>query len=450
VSLRWRLTLFYGVVSGLILLLGSTALLFSLRSSLYALLDESLRDAALSVSSRFEGPGRGARGPDIRGPPLRRPGMDGLRPRLPGDTALTIFESNGEATALLDDSPVDAPLELGARSLEGYRVVTLRLRSGIWVQAARSEEDVLGALGRTRRLLFIGLPLLLMLGLGAGFVLADRALRPVDAVTRLASSIAASGRSGERVPQAIGNDEMARLTKTVNAMLEKLEGLIAQERAFALAAAHELRTPLSVLQARVSLSLERERSNEQYRAALETIGSTTRKLNGMVEGLLTLARTHVPTQGIALNLADIALEVSEWHADEARARHQHLELDLNSAPTTGDASSLRLAASNLVRNAILYGREGGHVWILTSSRDGAALLEVRDDGEGVGDEDRERLRRPFQRGQGLQAVNGSGLGLALVDAVAKQHGGQLELARAAEGGLCAAIRLPVTRVLDAS
>ena len=297
-------------------------------------------------------------------------------------------------------------------------------------------------LERTRELLMLGMPLLLALGLGAGYVLADRALKPVDAVTRLASSIAASGRGGERVPQAIGNDEMARLTRTVNAMLERLEALIEQERAFALAAAHELRTPLSVLQARVSLSLERERSNDQYRAALETVGVTTRKLTAMVEGLLTLARSHVPVTNMGLNLADIALEVSETHAVEAQERRQHLELELDSAPVRGDASSLRLALSNLVRNAIGYGRDGGRIVIRTSQRGDTALLEVSDNGEGVNDADIERLRKPFQRGAGLQAVSGSGLGLALVDAVARQHGGRLELGRATEGGLRAVIHVP--------
>jgi signal transduction histidine kinase len=439
-NLRWRLTAFYGVVSALILLIGGGALYFSLRASLYSLLDESLRGAAMSVAGRFGEPGRRGRGDDTDTPPMRRP--DGLRPRLPGDTSLTVFDANGKAVSGLDDSPINAPLEPGVRSVSGYRVLTLRLPNGSTIQTARSEEDALGALERTRGLLVLGLPLLLALGLGAGYWLADRALKPVDAVTRLAAGIAASGRGGERVPQAIGNDEMARLTRTVNAMLEKLETLIEQERAFALAAAHELRTPLAILQGRVSLSLERERTNDQYRTALETVGSTTLKLTALVEGLLTLARSHVPAQSVRVDLADIALEVSESHAAEARERGQHLELELESAVVHGDAASLRLALSNLIRNAIRYGREGGRITIRSAAHGTHSILEVRDDGTGVGEEDLERLRRPFQRGTGLQAISGSGLGLALVDAVAHQHGGTLELGRAAEGGFRATIRLP--------
>jgi signal transduction histidine kinase len=357
---------------------------------------------------------------------------------------LTVFDQNGTRLNGLDPSPVEAPLQPGRTSIGGYRVLTVRTPNGYWIQAARSETDALGALERTQKLLVFGLPLLLLLGMGAGYAVADRALRPVDAVSLLAARIAASGKPGERVPQAHGNDEMTRLTRTVNEMLEKLEAALAQERAFALAAAHELRTPLAVLQGRVSLSLERERSTEHYQQSLQTVSRTTQELTRLVEGLLTLARSQSPSQPIALDLADVGLEVAEAHTDAAKARGQRIELELSSAPAHGDPAALRLAVSNLIRNAIRYAPEGGRIWVRSAVLDGHPTLEVSDDGPGVDAADLERLRRPFQRGHGLQAIQGSGLGLALVDAIAEQHDGQLELGRAPEGGLRAAIRLPKT------
>ncbi len=441
-NLRWRLTLFYGLVSSAILVIGGTALYFSLRSSLYGLLDEGLRGAANQVAERFAPPGR--RGDDGSRPlGGRRGGPDNLRPRLSGDTTLTLFNANGVLSVALEEPPVDAPLIDGIASIGGYRVLTLRLSNGAWVQAARLESDALSALQRTQQLLTLGLPLLLLAGLGAGYWLADRALKPVDAVTKLAMNIAASGRSGQRVPQAIGDDEMARLTRTVNAMLERLEAMIDSERAFALAAAHELRTPLAILQGRVSLSLERERTPQHYREALLTVSQSTDKLTAMVESLLTLARSHVPAQLERLDLADIALEVFESHQDLLSDKHQRINLELDSAITLGDASGLRLALSNLIRNASRYGHDHGQIWLRSSRHAGSARLEVSDDGPGIGSADLERLRKPFQRGAGLQGVAGSGLGLALVDAVARQHGGSLELSRAREGGLRAVIALPV-------
>ena len=437
-NLRWRLTLFYSVGATLILLVGSLALFFGLRLSLYQLLDQSLGQAAQTLERRFDGDRRfspmNGQGPRFRPNPPR--------PRLPGDTSLSVFSASGIADQEFDPSPVNAPLEPGVRTVNGYRVLTRMMPSGDIVQAARSETDALRALLRVQQLLWIGLPLLFVLSLGAGYALADRALRPVDAVTRLAARIAASGAPGERVPETPNDDEMGRLTRTVNAMLEKLEALIAQERAFALAAAHELRTPLAVLQGRVELSLERERTPEHYRESLATVAATTKKLNRLVEGLLTLARSHTPPQQVRLDLADVAIEMTETHRSEAKARGQRIELEVSTAPTLGDPDAVRLIASNLIRNAIRYGVDDGRVWVRTTIRGGLAVLEVRDNGPGVPDHDLERLRHPFQRGKGLQAVQGSGLGLALVNAVAEQHGGRLELGRAPEGGFCARVLLP--------
>ncbi len=441
-NLRWRLTLFYGVVLSAILVIGGTALYFSLRSSLYGLLDEGLRGAVNQVAERFTPLGR-RRDDGSRPSGGWRGGPGDLRPRLSGDTTLTLFDANGNLSDILEQPPVGAPLIDGISNIGGYRVLTARLPNGAWVQATRLESDALSALQRTQQLLTLGLPLLLLLGLGAGYWLADRALKPVDAVTKLAMSIAASGRSGQRVPQAIGDDEMARLTRTVNAMLERLEAMIDSERAFALAAAHELRTPLAILQGRVSLSLERERTPQHYREALATVSQSTDKLTALVEGLLTLARSHVPATLERLDLADIALEVYESHQDFLLERHQRINLELNSVFVLGDASGLRLALSNLIRNASRYGKDHGQIWLRSSHHAGQARLEVSDNGAGVSEVDLERLRKPFQRGAGLQGVAGSGLGLALVDAVARQHGGTLELSRASEGGLRAVIALPI-------
>jgi signal transduction histidine kinase len=155
---------------------------------------------------------------------------------------------------------------------------------------------------------------------------------------------------------------------------------------------------------------------------------------------LTLARSHAPITPLRLNLADIALEVAESHRAEAKAKGQWLELELESAPVVGEPESLRLAVSNLMRNAIKYGNQHGWIWLRTGTKSGQAVLEICDDGPGVPEDDLERLRRPFQRGKGLQAVSGSGLGLALVNSVAEQNGGRLELGRAIEGGLRASIK----------
>jgi signal transduction histidine kinase len=431
-SLRWRLTLFYALLSSMILLVTGSIFFFSLRTSLHEMLDNSLHDAASLAASQLTG--------DEGQPKFSETDSEALQREVQGETTLVVFNAKQKQTDRLGRARVTAPLEVGFTSTKGFRAYTVQTEKGDWVQALRSEAETLETLSRAQRLLLFTVPLMLLAGLGAGYWIADRALRPVDQVSRLASSIALSGRYKDRVPESSGADELARLTQTVNAMLEKLEATIERERAFALAAAHELRTPLALLRGQTSLSLRRERTADEYRQVIESVDQTSLEMTGLVESLLALARTNQTLQKQAVNLEDLVLEVVESLSEMARARSIKLILETQSAPTHGDPAALRLLVTNLVGNAIKYGREGGRVWLRTSAQNNHAMLEVSDDGPGIEAGDLERLTQPFQRGLGLQGVTGTGLGLALALAVAEQHGGTLELSRAAEGGLRAVFR----------
>jgi signal transduction histidine kinase len=431
-SLRWRMTLYYAGVSVLILLVGGIVFLLALRSSLDRALDHGLRDAATLAATQLGGdepaPGSLSREPDVRG--------------LPDATTITVLDENGRVTERFGALQAEVPLAPGAQSKGGVRTFTLRLANGEWVRAARSEAETLEVFSQTLRLLALGLPILLLAGLGAGFLIADRALRPMDRVTTLAARIAEGGRYQERVPPVPGDDELARLTRTVNAMLATLEATIQRERAFALAAAHELRSPLTVLRGRAGLTLEDDLRPEQYRKAVAQMLEVSVELSGLVESLLTLAQSDAPASWQEVNLADAARDAAKAECANALARGVELRLELQSAPGRGDPASLRTIAANLISNAVRYGRSGGTVWVRTRLDDAHAVLEVADDGEGIPSAELERLQQPFQRGQAAQSLRGSGVGLALVKAIAEQHGGQLGLGRAEAGGLCARVTLP--------
>ena len=288
------------------------------------------------------------------------------------------------------------------------RVYTERLPDGGWVQARRGEEETLEVLGRVQGILLVVLPVLLLIGLGGGYAIADRALEPVDRVSKLASSIAGSGRYRDRVPEAVGHDEMSRLTRTVNAMLGRLESTIDRERVFAMAAAHEPRTPLTALRGRASLTLTRQRSTKEYEESTREMLEISDEMTQLVDRLLTLARTNQPVQRFPVDLGDLIVDVAESFAGQARAHGVRLHLEPGTAATSGDPEALRLAFSNLIGNAIQYGRAGGNIWLRTATTANAVTLEVADDGDGVPSGELERLRQPFQRGQG--AGNGSGFG----------------------------------------
>jgi len=433
-SLRFKLTSFYALISALVLTLGGVILFVALRQSLYQSFDDSLREAVQLAVSQLGG--------GENDPRLETEGQR-FEAQQPGATALTIFNSRGRALDRFGDLGLRVPLEPGFQSVGEVRVLTQSLPAGGFIQAARSQRELGRSVTRSGKLLLLLLPALLLVGFGAGYALVDRALRPVNQVTRLASQIAASGRYRQRVPPIVGNDEMARLTRMVNAMLERLESTIERERTFALSAAHELRTPLAALVGRITLTLERDRENSAYRAALREMDDTTRQMTATLGALLTLAR---PNQGATLrplDLADVAFEAIEHLEPTAQVRGMALESALESCELSGDAPGLKLAVGNLLENAVKYGREGGRVWIRTGQYPELGWLEVCDDGPGVPQGDLERLKQPFQRGHASQHLPGAGLGLALVVAVLEAHGGRLELSRAEEGGLRARLEVPV-------
>ncbi len=435
-SLRLKLTLFYALISALILALGTAVLFVALRQSLYQSFDDALREAADLAISQLGG--------QESNPRLETEGQR-FQPSQAGATSLAVFDQHGQLLDRFGDFKVQVKLEPGFQTVAEIRTFTKALPGNIFIQAARSQLELAKTIARAGQVVLVVLPVLLLIGFAAGYVLADRALRPVDQVSTLAAQIAASGHYADRVPNAPGNDEMAHLTRTVNAMLERLEYTIERERAFTLGAAHELRTPLAALIGRTSLTLERTRNDDTYRAALLEADEIARQMTATVDSLLTLARADQAANHQALDLSELAFDAIQLLEPKAQAHHISIESTLEPAALHGDPSGLRLAISNLLENAIKYGREGGHVWIRTGATQLQAWLEVSDDGLGIPTLELERLRQPFQRGLAVQHLPGSGLGLTLVNAVMESHNGRLELSRAEEGGLRGVLEIPRMR-----
>ncbi len=429
-SLRLRLTLYYGLLLVVFLLLSGLLLYGVFHTALHQTLDQSLQETATITAAELQ----------IQSTPLGD--SSALQSRFPGATVLTVYDAEGNPLFRLGRPWVQVELKSGFMTVQQTRIYNHPLFNGGIVQVMRSQEEALQTLDRAHQTLLWGLPVLLVVALGVGYVLADRSLRPVDQVTRLAAQIAASGRYGRRVPESPGTDEMARLTQTFNAMLSRLERSIEREKAFALAAAHELRTPLSLLQGRASLSLEKPRTPEQYREALAQIGRTAEDLAQVIEALLLLARTHQPAERQPVDLDLLALEAQESLEPLAKEKQARVLLELEPTPYQGQPLTLRTAIANLLSNALKYGPVGGRVWLRTRQEGPLAVVEVADEGPGIPPEQLERLMQPFQRGTATQGVRGAGLGLTLVAAIAEQHGGRLVLQKAREGGLLARLELP--------
>ncbi len=429
-SLRWRLTLLY---TALIVLIGVTigsAVYLTTQAGLYQVLDRWLWQAA----EDFARPYNSGRDPNSL-PPRDSPNK-------PADAAFfTVFSNTNSLSQRLDQSPVSPVFTQGIRSVSGYRVAMLQAKNGYWVQAARLETDTQNTLESLRRLLFWGIPILALIGLSSGYALVGRAFRPIGAVSQMAKRIALSGEVHERVPVPLGQDEMTQLTSTVNAMLERLEAALQHERAFALAAAHELRTPLTKLLARIELTLEQPRSQLEYQTALMGLEKSARDMKNLVLHLLLFSETTLTQKN--MDLADLTLEICEAASANLQEKQQHLELELLSTPIQGDPEALRLAVGNIINNAIRHTPIGSSIWVRTYQQATNVIVEIADNGAGIAPTEFERIRRPFQRGLGSQNIEGSGLGLALVESVMQRHHGRLEFSRAEQGGLLVRLIFPI-------
>jgi signal transduction histidine kinase len=226
---------------------------------------------------------------------------------------------------------------------------------------------------------------------------------------------------------------------------------MAQMRQFMADAAHELRTPVTVVRTRAEVALQRPRDAEAYAEALRGIEVESRRLSTLVGDLLTLARADAgerPTQLVPCFLDDITLDACDAARSMATVAGVALEIDaFDEAPVTGDPEFLRQAVLILLDNAIKYSPAGGTVRVSVGRTTGMARLEVRDSGPGIAPEDLARVFDRFFRGDPArapreEAATGAGLGLSIAQWIASLHAGRVSLEGAPGGGTLASLELP--------
>jgi signal transduction histidine kinase len=306
---------------------------------------------------------------------------------------------------------------------------------------ARSES-----LSDLLQLLLVGGPVALILASLAAYGVAAAALHPVEAMRSRAAEISAA-EPDQRLPVPPTHDEVGRLGKTLNEMLERLGEALEHERAFVADASHELRTPLAILRTELELALARGRSPEELRAALSSAAEETDRLTQLSEDLLTIAQTErgeLPLRLARLNLAETLDGVSRRFS--RRAEDGGGEIEVTAPPSLAlDADRLRLdqAIGSMVDNALRYG--AGPIGLEARAEDGSVEIHVLDRGEGFSEEFLGRVFERFSRASASSRDGGSGLGLAIVRTVARAHGGDAHAANRFGGGADVWLTLPIRR-----
>ena len=289
------------------------------------------------------------------------------------------------------------------------------------------------------------------LGVAGGILLSRRALARIEAINRTTRRII-EGDLAERVPRSGSGDEIDRLAGNLNLMLDQIGRLMEGLRHVSESVAHDLRTPLTRLRSRLELVLIEDSDDpEIYRAALqETIGEADALL-ATFRALLSIAEAEAGDRAAdfqAVDLVALARTAADLYEPVAEEKGQAFAAVLpgGPVPVRGNPQLLSQALANLLDNAVKYTPEGGRVSLTVAGPASGAeggRLEVADSGPGIPAAQRGRVLERFVRLDDARATPGNGLGLALVDAVARLHGARLELADNAPG-------LRVTLVLPAA
>jgi two-component system OmpR family sensor kinase len=462
-SLRARLTLWYtSLLTITMLVLGGAAYGLLVYNSTRDM-DASLRSVAkvLAEQAAREEPGWSS------------PNVDALFRRFfgvsPWDRYFEMRELFDRRRPLHRSGTDQLPLsEQALRNARSGRP-TLETIAGLGKYPARVLTQPVVVGGRVTRLIQVGLsmqslyttrrrfllitagvlPLGLLLAGGGGWLLARRALAPVDRMTLAARRISAE-RLTERLEETGIGDELDRLAVTLNAMLGRLDDAFRQIRQFSADASHELQTPLTILKGELEVALRHTRTPQEYQQTLRSALEETDRIAVLVDGLLLLSRADAGVLRMdrrPVDLAQLLLEVHIQAKVLAAAKRLSLELEPpEPLVMPGDHDRLRRMVLNLVENAIKYTPEGGRLSLTLERRQGWALLYVSDTGIGIAPEEQERIFQRFYRAEDIRVhgPEGSGLGLCIARSIAEAHGGRILVDSTPGRGSTFTVHLPLT------
>ena len=311
----------------------------------------------------------------------------------------------------------------------------------------------------------IATTIIILLSSVCTYFLTKKTLTPLQKLTSEVSQIQAQNLSTQlAVPNS--KDEIAQLTSSFNEMLARLDNAFSTQKQFSANAAHELRTPLAVLQTNLEV-FEKKQEPEmvEYQQLFTMIKEQTARLSQLVGTLLDMTNLKSVPRTDHVSLEELVDEVFcdldpvaekagiSIHFDDSSSQDWHTDvhtpdasaLNNNIRNITGSYVLLYRAVYNLVENAIKYNRPNGSVTVSVKEKNGQAMILVKDTGIGISPENQKKIFDPFFRvdKSRSRAMGGAGLGLALVDSIAREHGGSVKVLESNEKGSIIALMLPV-------
>jgi len=453
VNLRARLMAWYTLLMALTLLFFSGYLYFRLERSLLAQIDALLQvTASQALTGLDEENGRLAfQNTETSQSVAGRLSGAGFAMRLIASDG-TVWDGLGDYTEV----PWWVPSAVGYQTLgtgeARWRVYSQLIqspdgRSVVWLQVAQSLAVLTKAVESLRTQILLGLPLILVLaGLG-GYLMTDRALRPIDRITHTAQVISASQLS-RRIGYTGPPDEVGRLATTFDRMLDRLQEAFERERRFTADAAHELRTPLTALKGRLGVVLNRPRTGAEYESALHDLEQEVDRLIHLSNDLLLLARLdqrRLPWRPQIVDLPELLHAVAEQVRPLADSKRIRLTEEVSSGLSIwGDPDHLIRLFLNLLDNAVKYTPPGGQVTLQVAQEQTGVWVAIRDTGPGIPSEHLPHVFERFYRvGEDRSRESGgAGLGLAIAYEIARWHGGTIRVQSEPGHGTTFTVHLP--------
>ncbi|MFP8880841.1 MAG: ATP-binding protein [Myxococcota bacterium] len=373
------------------------------------------------------------------------------------ELAIELYDRDGYITLRRDflapfadspnfDSSTQLPGHVSQTTLDQERLEQLANNPTGFTRFSISLEPYTTTLASVRNFLLILLLATIVLSGLLGWWLARLSLRPIAALIDTAHAIDTAG-GNQWMPTSDTGDELDLLSETLNEMLERIRSGMDRMRRFATQAAHELSTPLTASRTTIEVTLERDRTPEEYRKALEGLLVNAELLSESVHATLDIARSEAglsPDRVADVDLHEVLESVIEFFGPLAEERGISMNRPAPfRAVVRGDRMWLHRMMSGLLDNAVKYSGPGDEISFEYSLRAGTAELDFRDTGVGVSTRDRDHIFERFYRGNGHPGSS-LGLGLPLAMEIARAHAGNIQVESPETGGSIFRIHLPLS------
>ncbi len=457
-SIGLRLTLWYLAIFFVGEIIFAGGMYTILRHNLYDLVDDALEGQVDDLRNFLA-----TQPSDLEAGKLRQAVNEAYSIQHPGDY-FQLYDSDGEVLYQSNslqglDSLLIPPDRVKRPSSESRRIDNhpfrflfqkLKVNGRVFtVEMGAPADDAVDTLQVFRRYMFMFAPVLLIVAAGVGYWLSRKALSPVDELVRTAREVTGTNLSLRLLKLDTG-DELARLSDTLNEMLDRIEDAFHRITEFTADASHELRTPVSLIRTEAELALRRSRGEAEYKEALRHILLEAERTTGLLEQLLSLARADSGREILELKPVDLRPLLNQvvdgWRqVATIRGLQFFSKIDDRHGYVSGDETLLRRLADILLDNAMKYTPANGSVNMTLESKDDKLIVTVQDTGIGIAKEDHDKIFERFYRVDKARtrALGGAGLGLSIAEWIVAQHHGSIDVESSLGKGSTFRVELPM-------